>query len=34
MADPSFLTDSSHEQVVYVTHRAARAARSNRCPTT
>jgi len=27
MADLSFLTDGSHEQVVYVTHRAARAAR-------
>ena len=32
MADPSFLTDSSHEQVVYVTHRAARAARVEPLP--
>ena len=32
MADPSFLTDSSHEQVVYVTHRAARAAQVEPSP--
>ena len=32
MADLSFLTDGSHEQVVYVTHRAARAARLEALP--
>ncbi len=33
MAGLSFLTDGSHEQVVYVTHRAARAARLEALPT-
>ena len=32
MADLSFLTDGSHEQVVYVTHRAARAAQPAALP--